>query len=82
MLTREMPTSSGYFDLRALDFGQGQPVTNFTSPEVIGRVGFRIERRLDEPYERNRFLCNAATKTPEHIRILEVIEAAIRNRSS
>ena len=81
ILTREMPQPSGHLALRALDFGQADPVTNITSPQDVGRIGFRIERRLGEPFERHRFFCNAATKTSDHIRILEMVEATLGNQS-
>lgn len=77
ILTREMPSLGNVYYLRSVDFGYNDPLTTLTTPEDLDRVGFKIERRLGEPYNRNRFFCNAATKTSEHIRLLELIEATI-----
>lgn len=41
----------------------------------VSKVGaFAIERRVDEPYELNKFFCQAPLRTEDHIRLIEKIE--------
>src|SRR6266851_2219041 len=58
ILTDEMPSAGNVYHLRSVDFGYNDPITNLTAPEDLDRVGFKIERRIGEPYQRNRFFCN------------------------
>jgi hypothetical protein len=38
---------------------------------------FAIERRTNEPYESNRFFCQAPLRTDDHIKLLENIESLL-----
>lgn len=78
ILTREIPREGMPFDTKALAFGWGDPAAlTLSSPALLERADFTIERRAGEPYERNRYFSSAPVRTSEHVRILELIEAAI-----
>lgn len=63
------------FKIKRLAFGWGDPVVptdlNF---QTIESFDFTIERRVDEPYSRNRYISIAPTTLSEHLRILQAIE--------
>jgi len=79
ILTREIPREGRPFDTKRLLFGYGDAFNVvLSSPEVIERADFTIERRGGEPSERNRYFSSAPVRTRDHVRILELIEEAIR----
>jgi hypothetical protein len=53
---------------------------NFDPSTIPGRISrinpsqFRIERRLEIPYDQNRYFCQANTTTEKHIELLEQLE--------
>ena len=80
ILTHEIRRDEASFNIKNLVFGTGDPVVGvISSPEIIERSDFTIERRGGEPYERNRFFSSAPVRTPDHVRILELIETSIRS---
>jgi len=85
ILNQEIDRKDYPFKTKRIAFGYGDPVqTNIFMQrplEAMDRGDFQIERRAQEPYERNRYFCTAPVRTSEHVRLLESIDLALRNRS-
>ena len=69
------------FKLKRLAFGFGSvaPAQSVTL-EGVDNADFIIERRANEPYEKNRYFCSAPLRTNEHLKVLELIEKAVLPR--
>jgi hypothetical protein len=55
-----------------------QPFVQFQMDD-LPNADFAIERRAGEPYSSNRFFCTAPMRTEAHVRVLGLIETAMRD---
>ena len=81
ILNNEIPRDGVPFETKRLAFGYGdatQPA--FQSLDEFKNVDFLIERRVGEPYSKNRFFSSAPLRTTDHVRVLEKIEKSISKR--
>jgi len=64
------------FKIKRLAFGSGdiQQLQSISSIDEMKKSDFFIERRVGEPYARNRYFCSAPMKTADHVKLLELIE--------
>jgi hypothetical protein len=58
----------------AYGFGDVTQTLSINSLDEMKNADFVIERRVSEPYERNRYFCSAPMKTNDFINLLESIE--------
>jgi hypothetical protein len=75
ILNQDAPRSGNKLKFKRIGFGSGD-----TQPQVISalsdllKLDFTIERRVKEPYEKNRFYCTGPYNTAELVSILARIE--------
>lgn len=62
-------------NLTGLTFGNDQ--TKISPSMNAKQASFTIARRVDRPFEENRYFCTASLTTKEHINLLEKIEKII-----
>ena len=74
LLNRRIPRPEMPFKIKRVAFGYGNPTVPTFSLEEMERADFVIERRANEPYERNRYYSAAPMATSAHIKLLEAIE--------
>jgi hypothetical protein len=83
ILNKEMPRPEKRFDIKRLSFGGGdlqlQQLFSQFQIDDLPNGDFTIERRAGEPYSSNRFYCTAPMRTEEHVRVLGLIETAMRD---
>lgn len=79
ILGKEIPRPNMPFKPKTLAFGSGDPLgfVGGTSLEKLETADFVLQRRVGSPYSENRYFSNMPAKTADHIRILELIEAAM-----
>jgi hypothetical protein len=70
-IKRELP-----FKIKRLAFGSGNIAPAFVplSIATIENSDFFLDRRQDQDYSKNRYLCGAPVSTAEHIRIMSLFE--------
>ena len=80
ILNKQIPRPHMPFSAKRMAFGAGDPVNiSFTTADAVARADFTIERRASEPYSSNRYFSSGPVRTADHIRILEMIEDAIKD---
>lgn len=84
ILNEEIKRESFPFKTKRLSFGYGdtaQPIGMIQRPlEAMDSGDFQIERRAQEPYDRNRYFCTAPVRTSNHVRLMEMIDRALSTR--
>lgn len=85
ILNNEVHRDEYPFKIKRLSFGYGDPdpvVMLAQNAAQIERSDFQIERRAQEPYDRNRYFCAAPVRTGEHIQLLERIDRALATKGA
>jgi hypothetical protein len=70
------------FKLKGFTFGTSTAIlpTQSDAIDILERQDFVIERRVDRPFEENRFFSSAPMRTADHVQLLTAIEAVMRDR--
>jgi hypothetical protein len=79
ILNHEIPRPDAPFKIKRLGFGRRDTIPVQASPtDAIKNADFVIERRVGEPFAENRYFSSAPLRTSEHMRVLDLIEEAMR----
>jgi len=81
ILQKEIKRPDMPFNLKRLAFGGGEGYPNPPGPfsiDDIPKSDFTIERRAGEPSSLNRYFCSAPLQTAELVRVLGMVEDAMR----